>query len=409
MNTQVSAGITQQRELSRRRRRALWALAAVALLGLAATVRRATVSAAAAPAAVAVAGEHSMKCYSEEFDSDGDGYARLSEAEAQAASRTFSWSGKGRVNCPRGYVRFYGDCDDGDPNVNPGKGEVGFNGKDDNCNGVIDEPTFVYYPEGNRNTTYNFRLTVNLNSQAITDHLGHLFAEIEYAALRDSGNTSRYGKVRVNQYSRQNNVAHLTLTVGDSATAYRARVTFFRRLDSGQFEQVGGRSDWYYTMTDGEIEKTQKRARMVWKGLAEYGASLDGEVGYRGTADVDGTRYGADSNELWCSEFYSWVTKAWLRGFSRFDTVEEAVDYFRGYDTYFAPSDVPQWAAPGDYLALDTNDDGRKNHSAMFLAYEREHDRVWTLEGNSGNKVKVRKRGCDLIIGLGHIARAQLE
>ncbi len=40
-----------------------------------------------------------------------------------------------------GYSEETGDCDDGNPDVSPGAPEIGFNGIDDNCDGIVDEPS----------------------------------------------------------------------------------------------------------------------------------------------------------------------------------------------------------------------------------------------------------------------------
>ena len=61
---------------------------------------------------------------------------------------------------PAGYISTPGDCDDANPNVNPGANERPCNGIDDNCNGQIDEGVkTTYYADtdvdgyGNPNVT----------------------------------------------------------------------------------------------------------------------------------------------------------------------------------------------------------------------------------------------------------------
>lgn len=398
---------------ARAHHRSLWSILLIltVLIGTGALLETLTISEVLP---VAFAKEHSMKCYSDGFDRDGDGYAGLSAEDAKTAYKLIEWDGRLRTNCPSGYVRFVADCNDLDPNVSPGKGERGFNGKDDNCNGVIDEPTFDYYAEGNHNTTYSFRMRVNLNSQALLDQkeAGRLYAELQYAKLKDTSNVVTRGKYLVNVFYPQSSSARLNVAVGnsDSATVFRARVAFYRKTDAGEFRPIGSRSDWYYTMTNGAMDKTQKRARIVLKGLKEFSDSLNGLVGYRGREDVDGTRYGADRNEGYCTEFYVWVTKNWLPGVTGNDTWDDMIDFFRDNRSYYSPSEIPARAAPGDYLPIDSNDDGKKNHSGMFLAYDTSTNRVWTLEGNAGNRVVVKKRALETEIkGLGYLLRSELR
>lgn len=46
----------------------------------------------------------------------------------------------------------------------------------------------------------------------------------------------------------------------------------------------------------------------------------------------------------------------------------------------------------------------------MFLAYDAHTGKVWTLEGNSGNQVKVKSRALDEVFtGVGYIKRAVLR
>jgi len=244
-----------------------------------------------------------MKCYPAAYDEDGDGYGHGSSGPTGliAFHRTFTWDGKLRTNCPHGYVRFVDDCDDNDPNVNPGKGERGFNGKDDNCNGHVDEPTFVYSRDGNHNTTSGFQMLVNLNSAELLLRraANNLYVEVRYARLENSDDVVYEPKVHISPAYPPNTTVPIDVVLDhpEPATVFKARVVFYYKTNDGNFERVDYGSSWYYTITDGNSEKTQTRARIVLKGLKEFSDSQNGLVGYRGTDDRDGTRYGADRNE----------------------------------------------------------------------------------------------------------------
>ena len=406
---------TQNRKKRRPRTRILWiSFVVLATLSGAAFLPATLRSFEVIP--VALAGEHSMRCYPDGYDEDGDGYGHgsLGPTGLIALHKTITWDGKLRTNCPRGYVRFLGDCDDKDPNVNPGKGEQGFNGKDDNCNDLVDEPTFVYFRDGNHNTTTGFQMLVKLNSLELLDRraANNLYVEVRYARLVDSEHKV-YESIRQIEpaFSPSSTVPiDVVLDHPEPATVFRARVVFYHKTDNGDFHRIGFGSWWYYTMTDGNSEKTKTRARIVLKGLKEYSDSQDGLVGYRGTEDRDGTRYGADRNEGFCTEFYVWVTKEWLHEVRGNSTWDEMVDHFKMFDSYYPPSEIQSRAAPGDYLPIDSDKDGKKNHSGMFLAYDNTTGEVWTLEGNIGNKVVIMSRALDTEIkGLGYLTQSQLN
>ncbi len=69
--------------------------------------------------------DEGLETYTWYRDRDGDGYGVLVGAVQDCAQ-------------PDGYATMSGDCDDANPNINPGADEV-CNGLDDNCNGEIDE------------------------------------------------------------------------------------------------------------------------------------------------------------------------------------------------------------------------------------------------------------------------------
>ena len=70
-------------------------------------------------------------------------------------------------------------------------------------------------------------------------------------------------------------------------------------------------------------------------------------------------------------------------------------------------------ARAGDWLAIDWDDNGSRDHSAMFLGKYRDDSgtlRAITIEGNLSNRIKVKLgRGLDVIIGLGHVTEATLD
>jgi hypothetical protein len=191
---------------------------------------------------------------------------------------------------------------------------------------------------------------------------------------------------------------------------YRARVSL-SWLDGSTFRQLAV-SDWYYTTTRGPDPKSIVRTDMILRGMKEFSESEKGFVGENGTVDIDGTRYGADIGELWCSEFYAWTGSTYLNGISGLSSVRRLTNYFAEHNSWLAASEIAEKARRGDYLSMDTDLDGEPNHSGMFLAYEVDNgvEYVWTLEGNSGNKVKVHRRPLDnVIFGLGHIKNTQFD
>jgi hypothetical protein len=326
------------------------------------------------------------------WDRDGDGFA--------AEDATVEELQVSDDQCPRGYVPRAGDCNDNNNRIRPYRQEVGFNGVDDNCNEMVDEPEFRY-GDLTLNTTSRVTLSFAVNHADLRTALRNrsLYAKVKHFKLTSSENVTT--TLPIQATDEGNGRASLSVTGLSAGTVYALRPYFYG--DSAASVNIGPNlgsskidTERYYTMTDSNTEKVHKRFQIVMRGLNEYNNSQSGMVGYRGTFP-DGTRYGANEGEAWCTEFYVWVTKLWLSGVEGIDKAEEMRDYFRDWDSWYEPAEIPDRAAPGDYLYLDTNQDGKVNHSGMFLAYDSSVSpaQVWTLEGNSKSRVTVDSMASD--------------
>ncbi|MBL90387.1 MAG: hypothetical protein CMH56_01055 [Myxococcales bacterium] len=307
-----------------------------------------------------------------------------------------------KMTCPTGWVRSRGDCnddpDEGGADVFPRRNEVYGNGRDDNCNDLVDEPDLIYSPSGHNNQTNKFDIPFFINDPEIKNVKANpwvsLKVEVEYQKL---SNTNPETSFSSGLKSLKSYVAFGSITYGkveldnlDPTTVYRARVQFYktsRRRVGGLPIKVGHPSNWYYSTTDGQSSISKARTKALLQGFYQYyEGNHRGLVGYKGAEDIDGTRYGADQGEAWCSEFYSWVTDHTLAGMGHRNNVSKMMDYFNEHDAgIYNPTNyqVKNKIKRGDYLGEDTTGDDDKNHSAMFLDYDTYRNVIWTLDGNS--------------------------
>ena len=345
-------------------------------------------------------------CYPASADGDGDGYALAGTPSVEV---TISSSA---LKCPSGYVGAAGDCNDTNPAIHPYHEEIAFNGVDDNCSNGVDEAKAEYSAAGNGNTTTGFAMKLLVKDTALLGITG-LYAEVELSRLVGSltaTNWIRLPKTAVPKLTALQPYATVTVTGLAPSTVYQARARFYRS-GFGGYTQVGGVSDSYYTTTDGIGTVEQARTSILLRGFKELDESNRGRVGYRGSVHPGGTRYGASSNEKWCSEFYVWVTKPYLNynstPFGLPTNVSGVIMFFQMRGTYYSSAPLPlsgrtPIARRGDYMPVKD-----KTHSTMLLGIENATSEVWTLEGNTGNRVGIGHRpiiGSDRSPdGLGHI------
>lgn len=331
-------------------------------------------------------GQNLKDCYFKNDDHDGDGYAR----EGANVKSVRQWDYK--LSCPDGYVNKAGDKNDNDKSIHPRRDEVPFNGKDDNCNDKTDEPTFVYSTTPTRND--GFEMKVRINCLNTMRHRNNLFADLKIYSL-SNGETEAIDfpieKVNVTEDALKN--SYVTINVKNllPATVYRVRVQFYY-TEGNEYKPVGAESGRYFTTTWSNDRVERARSAILLRGFKELDESNLGRVGYRGTDKVDGTKYGADKNEQWCSEFYVWVTKDNLKDIKGKTYVGQLVDYFQNHKSTYGRSQITNQAKRGDYIAISTKGSEKKDHSAMFLAYDQFTKKIWTLEGNVGNAVGIQER-----------------
>lgn len=320
-------------------------------------------------------------CYDAVWDWDGDHYADAAATESSNQSLTND------LYCTGNRIEETGDCAPYNKNIHPRVLEVD-NGIDDNCNGDVDEPVPYYYYGGMSVTDTSFTVVLQHNSQEIADALRDgkkVMAQTEVVDLRHS-------KTKVLHWTPVENddlhwgLVHLGgLTAG---TVYRARVRL-QICTATACNLPTPFSMPYFQMTTGPSWANDRRANMVNDAMVEMSESWYQRVGYNGI-QIDGTRYGASGGEMWCSEFYSWVADPFVDfGGPPPSTVDDMVDAFEDEANVVAGNLVPEHGRPGDYLAIDSNHDGVKNHSGMLLAWDWDTWTVWSVEGNSGNQVKV--------------------
>lgn len=316
-------------------------------------------------------------CYSDNYDWDRDGYAK-GAPEAEVGTK---------ISCPYGYVKWNNDCNDTSSRVHPRSREIVGNNTDDNCRAGVDEAEPQYSPTGNQNTQTGFAVTVRLvhadtialgndlhgrvDVTPLDGHTGTVFSPVHRTQLfqNRTGTGDRYARFSVSGLAPER--------------AYQATVRFFR---PDLATTVGTRSGVYYTATRGSSEMANARTDIILKALNEVQESDESRVGYKGTVDRNGTRYGAPADEAWCTEFYSWNAKLHIGdGMSSNDSTDRIANWFAGYwGGLLGPAQVATTGQPGDWLGLDPGaDEGKRHHSAMLLAVN--GDKVWTVEGNTGN------------------------
>jgi len=341
-------------------------------------------------------GQEEKTCYEKDYDKDGDGYA---DEKAQTIGAR-KWAYK--VNCPKGYVNQGGDkVDTGDKAelIHPRRDEVPFNGKDDNCNGKTDEPTFDYSTNPTRND--GFDVKVYINDSNTRNHKNNLYAQLTIQSLIDTSKTMPFERQKVTVVD-DGKIPYVKISVNNlsPATVYKVSVQFSYKDGTG-YKKVGAESgiekkDYpYYTTTWSDDPVERARSAILLRGFKEYNESNVGRVGYRGRDKIDGTKYGANKDEQWCSEFYVWVTQDSLKNIKGRTYVGRLLDYFQDHKSTYDRSRIKERAKRGDYIAVasggDEGDD-KKDHSAMFLAYDESSKKIWTLEGNWGNQVVIQER-----------------
>lgn len=365
---------------------------------------------AMAPAPPHDGGTKTKICYAASDDSDHDGYAK---SGAPAVPLTID---KRDMTCPAGYVDYNNDGIDYDAKRHEYADEVRYNGIDEDQDGMRDETEYAYLNlPGDAPTQNSFVMYAKINDIRVTNAgaNGSLYARVAYADLRDPGHLKFTG-IHPAQVSNMFGAAVVKKIVTGllPTTVYKAKVEFWLKGATG-YANMYIPSDWYYTTTDGVSAKSLARTRILLRAFREWNESEHGHVGYFGSFNRDGTRYGASLNEKWCTEFNSWAAAPDLRDIGGINSFEVMIGYYEDRGAFYETNQIASVGDRGDYLAIDSDGDGSINHSGMFLALDTStaQAKVWTLEGNSGNRVKIKERPLfsGNIKGLGHILSSMLK
>ena len=91
--------------------------------------------------------------------------------------------------------------------------------------------------------------------------------------------------------------------------------------------------------------------------------------------------YGFDSHTSWCACFVLWCVAECYDGAPKFASCHEFLKWFRGERLLYGAGAKP---LPGMIVFFDWDEDGLPDH--MGIVDRRDGEKVFVLEGNSGNK-----------------------
>lgn len=363
-------------------------------------------------------------------DPDGDGFAGENAREIDASTAS-GCRRKGGVVKAQGIKN---DCAPNDSSVYMGKSEKP-DGKDNNCNGLIDESRIRYstdLPAQNGPPAVN-QILFEVNSSELHERLISSTEDVYYRIVFEPLNGRRKFYHPQNAFAeildkdkyfpsyRYYHLGKDLRYIGlKRFTVYKITIQFHHSMTTRMFQQT----EPFYTITGGnsysELSKLERfRLKMGLNGLKQYGDFKLGRVGVNGTEDIDGTRYGAKKGETWCDQFWTWLAVEANngKGFTGINS-DNVPRYFRD------PLGNGQWAVrdpdvskrvPGEDNQFFNDGRGKwggiffdpfkgnplngslgdmllgPSHIFMLLSTDKVNKRVYTIDGNIGNKIVIRK------------------
>jgi Putative metal-binding motif len=354
-----------------------------------------------------------LRCYP---DADGDHYGSSSSGGA-----TTVCAGKTCADGTTHEAASADDCDDTKSSIHPYRSETSSNGIDDNCDGRIDEPVFLYNvarpPESLSDaqlSTIDLRITdaatiANLNANSSV-RFTLTYEPLEHASGVAVVTPPQAAMVAPSTWSPGGvlspSILHLnpnSPTRGFTArTVYRLKVQLF---DFTTVTPIGPETDWFYMVTGGTPAMPSDtlnwaRVDLVLRALVEYGDSQEGEIGPNGTVAPDGTRfvsslhpaYNKGDELTWCDWFYHYLGAMVTDGLDGSIAANPVVE---GGNTFWQhtmkPNNIPNaFRDPlgdgcgtalvdvDDYRAGDGIDHGCQNYTATQVQLDRNDNQFYS-------------------------------